>query len=418
MAVDEHARQPAGRVRRHLHGAVPDAGARALGLVRGPRRGSARARRGGLLAGRGGADGPARPTAHDARRAGVDGPVGGAARFHDAPGGDRRRRLPGRRLDEREPSRGAGDDGRHRAARGPGAGLLAQLLGHQPRLRRVGDGGRVHRAVQLPRRVPRRGGDDADLRDPRLRQAAGVPARAVGAGAGRRGRGEPGDGLARRAVHGRGRAVVPGRASLPAGGGGAAGGDGPRGVQSGRLRPGHRGERRADRGAPDPRHAVHRAPGRGTAADALHAARRVRLRADRLRRVGRGLRADRLRLDPRRDHQRADPDQPGRPPLPGPRTRPLPGHVHAVLGGRGDGGAADVRRRPGPVGRGLAVGRLRRHRDGRGRRVLAARPGARRGEPDHARRDRLGPAGPEPAVEPATPRPDGEREQDALRKAV
>ena len=38
-----------------------------------------------------------------------------------------------------------------------------------------------------------------------------------------------------------------------------------------------------------------------------------------------------VRLDPRRDRQRAHADGPGRPALAGPRPRPLPGHVHPVL---------------------------------------------------------------------------------------
>ena len=93
-------------------------------------------------------------------------------------------------------------------------------------------------------------------------------------------------------------------------------------------------------------------------------ARRVRLRTDRLRRVHRRLRPDGLRVDARRDRQRPDPDEPGRPPLPRPRPWPLPGHVHPVLGRRLPHRPADVRPRHRPLRRRVAVGAVRGRRDG------------------------------------------------------
>ena len=115
VAVDQHAGQPARRLRRHLHGAVPDPGPRLLRLVRRSRRRPPRARRGRLLARRRGDDRPARAAAHAADRAGVDRRLRRAARLRAAPGRHRRRRLPRRHGEQRLPARRAGDDGGHRA---------------------------------------------------------------------------------------------------------------------------------------------------------------------------------------------------------------------------------------------------------------------------------------------------------------
>ncbi|CAK7287608.1 hypothetical protein SGPA1_50574 [Streptomyces misionensis JCM 4497] len=383
MAVDQHPRQPARRLRGHLHGPLPHSRPRVLRHVRRSGRLAARAGRGRLRPRRRGHGRPARTAAHPARR-----PVGHrrlrrAARVHDRSGRHRRRRLPRRHGLQRVPARRAGDDGRHRAARGPGAGLLAQLLGHQPRLRRLLRGRRLHRRVQLSRRVPDRGRDDGRLRPRRLPEGPRVPAGRPGQAVRRRcrGRGQPGHRAARRPVHGRRRAVLPGRPDLPAGLGGAAGGHGPGRVLARGLRPRHRRQRRPDRGPADPGHPVHRAPRSAQPARPVLAAGGVRVRAHRLRRVGRRLHGHGVRVDPRRDRQRAHPDRARRTALPRARTRALPGHVQPVLVRRRAGRAADVRPGHRPVRGRVAVGDVRRRGHGRRARLRAADAGAAQGRP-------------------------------------
>ena len=99
-------------------------------------------------------------------------------------------------------------------ARGPGPRLLAQLLGHQPRVRRLLDGRRVHRRVQLPRRLPIEAGMTllcavvVFLKLPESRPVH------TAKDARQRPRRRARDGAARRTVHERGRAVVPRRRSI------------------------------------------------------------------------------------------------------------------------------------------------------------------------------------------------------------
>jgi len=395
VAVDQHPGQPPRLLRGHVHGAVPHPRPRVLRLLRRSGRLAARAGRGRRLPGRRGDGRPAGTPAHPAGRPGGHGRVRRAARVHARSRGDRRRGLPRRRGLQRLPARGAGDDGGHRAARGPGPGLLPELLGDQPRFRRLLHGGRVRRRGQLSRRFPDRGGHDARLRGRGLPHAAGVASgrrfrRERGGGR----RGAAGDGAARRAVHGRRHLVLPRRPGVPARDGRSAGRDGPGRVQPGRLRPGDRPQRGADRRPADPRHPAHRAPRPASAAARLLAARRVGARADRVRGVGRCHRAHGVRVDPRRDDQRADPDRARRPALPGARARPLPGGLLVVLGAGRPGRPGDVRRGHRPSGLRLAVGAVRGGRDGGRTRVRGPDAASASGGAGRGSRGGLGGAGP------------------------
>ena len=275
---------------------------------------AARARRGRLLARRGCDDRPARAAAHAAGRAGVHGRL-------------RRACSASCSTRWRSPAVAFLVGMASNASRPAVQAMMADIVRPEDRVRAFSLN---YWAINLGLRRLRRGapgfiaeysylagflgeaGDDADLRDRRLRQAAGVPARAGRRRRTRRRSRDVGLGTVLRdgrfmSVVG---AVLPDRADLPC-----------RGTSGCRVAMGAAGFSSADFGMaiavngvlivalqiPVTRFIEHRDPRRLLVISV--AARRVRLRAHRLRRVGRRLRADRLRLDAGRDRQRAHPDR-------------------------------------------------------------------------------------------------------------
>ena len=194
VAVGGHPGQPRGRFRAAVPRVLPHRRARSHAVVRRagarhlrPRQHGRRARR--WCPGRpaGAPPGPAgQPARHrgGARGAGPDDRAVRRARA----------RRPARAHEQHLATGVLGDDHRHRPARGPGAGLLAELLGHQPGLRDR----RCAGGLGLPHPVPRRRRDDAGLRPAGVPPGARVTARPRAGHAGPArldGRRAPGPGL-------------------------------------------------------------------------------------------------------------------------------------------------------------------------------------------------------------------------------